>query len=82
MKVSELIEALKTCDQNMQVVGCADEFQSYHPIKLPQIVKLVKGNMLASEDGTHWIEYNDHLYTGDDDVPAKITEETEAIRIW
>ena len=81
MKASELIKALQDCDPNMEVMGCADELGTYHPVVLPQIVKLVKGNMLFSGNGRYWVEDDGHLFAHDNS-PANITEKLTAIQVW
>ena len=80
MKVRELILLLGTFDGDRDVVGLADEFATFHPVQKPELVKLVKGNMLFSYNGEHWVE-DDDVFT-DDDSPVKVTERMEAVRLF
>jgi hypothetical protein len=82
MKVKDLIDYLSKFDEDMQVMGLNDEFSTYHSIKEPKLVDLVKGNMLFSDDGENWVEDDGMLCTFLDEEPVKITDRIKAIRIF
>ena len=77
----QAIKELAPNNGNMEVVGLADEFATYHPLIEPKVYSLVKGNVLFS-DNEHWVlDEGDHLI-GLSDKPIKIKKRMSAVRIF